>query len=212
MPIDVIRQIGAITRAISSREVEGQLARVLKASRVYDTDRADLWDALTNIERIPRWFLPVSGDLRLGGHYQFEGNAGGEIVACDPPEQFKVTWGMHGQVSWLNISLAEQGDGRTMLRLEHIAHVPDEMWNQYGPGAVGVGWDGGLLGLDLYLSGDSSVTPETAAEWMTGEEGKDFNRQSSEAWAQAAITAGTDPDAARAAAANTTAFYLGEEG
>ncbi|MBP8950211.1 MAG: SRPBCC family protein [Candidatus Promineofilum sp.] len=212
MALDVVRQIGATTRAISSRVVAGQLARVITASRVYDTGQADLWDALTNIERIPRWFLPVSGDLRLGGHYQFEGNAGGEIVACDPPEQFKVTWGMHGQVSWLNISLAEQGDGRTMLRLEHIAHVPDEMWNQYGPGAVGVGWDGGLLGLDLYLSGDSSVTPETAAEWMTGEEGKDFNRQSSEAWAQAAITAGTDPDAARAAAANTTAFYLGEEG
>lgn len=212
MALDVVRQIGATTRAISSRVVAGQLARVITASRVYDTGQADLWDALTNIERIPRWFLPVSGDLRLGGHYQFEGNAGGEIVACDPPEQFKVTWGMHGQVSWLNISLAEQGDGRTMLRLEHIAHVPDEMWNQYGPGAVGVGWDGGLLGLDLYLSGDSSVTPETAAEWMTGEEGKDFNRQSSEAWAQAAIAAGTDPDVARAAAANTTAFYLGEEG
>ena len=25
----------------------------------------------------PPWFLPVSGDLRVGGHFQLEGNAGG---------------------------------------------------------------------------------------------------------------------------------------
>ena len=154
MAIDVFRQIGAITRSLSSREVEGKPARVLTASRTYDTGRTELWDALTNIERIPRWFMPISGDLRLGGHYQLEGNAGGEIVACDPPQQFKITWGMHGQVSWLTITLSEQADDRTLLHLEHVAHVPDEMWDQYGPGAVGVGWDGGLLGLDLYLSGN----------------------------------------------------------
>lgn len=208
--MDVVRQIGAITRAISSREVEGQLARVIVATRVYDTDRAELWDALTNIERIPRWFMPVSGDLHLGGHYQFEGNAGGDIIACEPPERFRVTWGMHGQVSWLTISLAEQADGRTELRLEHIAHVPDEMWNEYGPGAVGVGWDSGLLGLGLYLAGKGEVTPETAAEWSATGEGRAFFSGSSGAWAAAAIAAGGDPEQANAAAARTTAFYLGE--
>ena len=210
MAIDVFRHIGAITRAISSREVEGRLARVLTASRVYNTDQADLWDALTSVERIPRWFLPISGDLRLGGHYQFEGNAGGEIVACDPPEQFKVTWGMQGQDSWVHVTLSAQEDGGTLLRLEHIAHVPDEMWDQYGPGAVGVGWDGGLLGLALYLSGDSSVTPETAAEGGVSEEGQSFSRQSSQAWAAADMADGTDADVARARAAQTAAFYTGQ--
>src|SRR5882724_8555264 len=28
------------------------------------------WDAMTNAERIPRWFLPISADLRLSGRYQ----------------------------------------------------------------------------------------------------------------------------------------------
>jgi hypothetical protein len=32
-----------------------------------------------------RRFPPVSGDLRLGGKYQLGGNAGGEILACEPP-------------------------------------------------------------------------------------------------------------------------------
>lgn len=208
--MDVFRMIGGITREISSREVDGRLARVLVAGRVYDTDRDDLWDALTNIERIPHWFMPVSGDLRLGGHYQFEGNAGGEIIACEPPERFTVTWGMHGQDSWLTIALAAQGDGRTALRLEHTAYVPDDMWDQYGPGAVGVGWDLGLLGLGLYLSGNQTVTPETAAAWLAGEEGQACVRQSSDSWAAASIADGTGPEQAHAAAARTTAFYLGE--
>ena len=96
------------------------------------------------------------------------------------------------------------------MRLEHIAHVPDEMWNQFGPGAVGVGWGSGLLGLALYLSSDHAVTPETAAEWMASDEGRAFVNGSSDGWAEAAIADGSEPEQARAAAANTTAFYLGE--
>lgn len=211
MTMDVIRLVGAVTRQISSREYNGRPARFLVASRVYDTDQADLWDALTNIERIPRWFMPITGDLRLGGHYQFEGNAGGDIVACNPPDRFTVTWGMQGQDSWLSIDLTPVASGGTELRLEHIAHVPDDMWQMYGPGAVGVGWDMGLLGMDQYLSGrDDRVTPEAAAEWMVTAEGKDYVHRTSDAWAVAAIADGGDPDVARAAAANTSAFYLGE--
>ena len=55
------------------------------ASRSYDTDIDDLWEAITNAERIPRWFLPITGELRLGGRYQLQGNAGGTITACEPP-------------------------------------------------------------------------------------------------------------------------------
>ncbi len=210
MAIDVITHIGALNRAISSREVDGRPARVLSASRVYDTDRTDLWDALTSRERIPRWFMPISGELRPGGRYQLEGNAGGEIVACDPPEQFRITWEMQGQASWVTVTLTEQGDGQTLLRLEHVAHVPDEMWNQFGPGATGVGWESGLLGLALYLSSDQAITPESAAEWMMSDEGRAFVRGSSDGWAEAAIADGADAEQARAAAANTAAFYLGE--
>ena len=38
----------------------------------------------------------------------------------------------------------------TRLTLEHIAHEDEEglkFWDQFGPGAVGVGWDLALLGL-----------------------------------------------------------------
>jgi uncharacterized protein YndB with AHSA1/START domain len=209
MAIDVTREIDAVTRELTTRERDGVPARVLVATRVYDAARRELWDALTNPERIPRWFLPISGDLRLGGRYQFQGNAGGEILACESPTHVAVTWEMHGQPSWLTLELADAPGGRTSLRLEHVAHVPEEFWEQYGPGAVGVGWDQALFGLDQHFASEVSVDPTSAATWVASDEGRSFVNLSSAAWCDASIAAGTDPEAARAAADRTTAVYTG---
>lgn len=207
---DVLRYIGAVTREIRSRDYEGRSARVLVATCAYDTKIDDVWDAITNAERIPRWFLPISGDLRLGGRYQLKGNAGGQITGCEPPRSLKLTWEMGGQVSWVNIGLTELSDGGTRLQLEHIAHIPDDLWNQYGPGAVGVGWDMVIMGLNRHLTTRASVDPKIAAVWPTTDEGKDFVRRSSDEWCQASIAAGTDEAAARSAAGCTTAAYTGQ--
>ena len=149
--MDLGRVIGAVTREVTDREYEGKPAKVVVAKRTYDTTPDDLWDALTNAERIPRWFLPVSGDLRLGGRYQLKGNAGGTITQCEPPKALGVTWEFGGQTSWVNVRLTARAAERTELELEHMAHVPDEFWDQYGPGAVGVGWDLALMGLGEHV-------------------------------------------------------------
>ena len=67
--IDVAHEISSVDRRIGSRTLPAGEARALTISRVYDTTPEDLWDACTNPERLPRWFLPVSGDLRPGGRY-----------------------------------------------------------------------------------------------------------------------------------------------
>ena len=211
MGIDVARVIGAVTREITVRDKNGAPARVLVAERSYDTDMEDLWDAITNAERIPRWLMPISGDLRLGGRYQLEGNAGGEVVLCEPPRRLGLTWGMQGQVSWVTVRLSEAAQGGTLLTLEHMAHVPDDLWDQYGPGAVGVGWDSMLLGLEQHVTRRVTVNPKDAIAWLGSDEGRSFVEQSSEAWAVASIKDGTDAKAARAAAARTTAAYTGTE-
>jgi uncharacterized protein YndB with AHSA1/START domain len=210
MNIDIAAALGAVVREISSREHEGRMARVLVAARTYDTDIDDLWDALTNAERIPRWFLPVSGDLRLGGRYQLKGNAGGEIQACEPPRRLAVTWQYGSEVSWVTVRLAVDPKGGARLELEHIAHVDPKRWDEFGPGAVGVGWDGALMGLGRYLETGVANDPQAALAWMGSAEGKDFYRRASQAWCEASMAAGTEPAAARAAAARTTAFYTGE--
>src|SRR5215510_8763774 len=117
MMMDVGRLIGATARELTTREYQGRPARVLVATRTYDTTQQDLWDAVTNPERIPRWFLPIEGDLRLRGRYQLKGNAGGDIVACDPPRHLSLTWETQGQVSWVNVDLSSSPSGGSELRL-----------------------------------------------------------------------------------------------
>lgn len=209
MKIDVAREVGAVVRAVESREHEGAHAKVVVAARTYDTTVDDLWDAITSKERIPRWFLPVSGELRLGGRYQLEGNAGGTITRCEPPRAVGMTWEFGGQTTWLEVRLEPTADGRAHLELEHIAHVSDGMWDEFGPGAVGVGWDMGLMGLANHLESGAAVDRGEAMAWLGSENGKDFVRASSDDWRRASIAAGTDEGAATAAAARTTAAYTG---
>ncbi|WP_067500477.1 SRPBCC family protein [Actinoplanes sp. TFC3] len=204
-------QVRAVRRTVASRLVEAGEARVATISQVYDTDLEDLWDAVTTAERIPRWFLPISGDLKQGGHYQFEGNAGGTITRCDAPTSFEATWEYNNEVSWVTVRLSSEGAGRTRFELEHVAHVSAELWEQYGPSATGIGWDMGLMGLANYMSSDKrpELDPAVAAAWTVSEDGKRFMRLSADSWAEAAIAGGDDPQAARAGADRTYGAYTG---
>jgi hypothetical protein len=80
------------------------------------------------------------------------------------------------------------------------------MWETYGPGAVGVGWDGGLLGLSLHLRGGEIAAEEREA-WPFSDEGRDFYRLSSAAWGEANRAAGADPARVARNVEATTAFY-----
>lgn len=210
LQFDVAHHVGAVYRELSSREVDGKPARVLVARRSYESGIDDVWDALTNPERIPRWFSPVSGDLKKGGRYQIEGNAGGTITSCDPPRSFNLTWEFGGETSWVQVTLKPDGEDRTKFELEHIAHVPDEFWDTYGPGAVGVGWDLAIMGLAEHLATGLSMDPAEAMAWPTTDNGKEFVRACSDAWGQASISNGTPEPQALAAAENTRQFYTGE--
>jgi uncharacterized protein YndB with AHSA1/START domain len=207
--IDIVREIEAVQREVGEGRVSAGVGRAVRLRRDYDAPIEDVWDALTNPERIGRWFLPLSGEYHVGGRYQFEGNAGGEIVACERPHRLKVTW-VYGEVtsdadvSEVEVRLSAVDGGATRFELEHTAIVPEDRWAEYGPGAVGVGWDGGLLGLSLHLRGGSVGDPEA---WQLSAEGRDFASRSSEAWGEANRAAGADPAVAARGATNTQAFY-----
>jgi uncharacterized protein YndB with AHSA1/START domain len=207
--IDVTEQINAVRRQVGGRVLEAGEARTVVVGQAYGTGLDDLWDACTNPERIKRWFLPVSGELKLGGKYQIEGNAGGTITRCDAPHGFDATWEYGGDVSWIEVRLTAESDDRTRFELSHIAHVDDERWAEFGPGAVGVGWDLGLMGLGTHLSSGRGVNRDESAAWPASEDGRRFMTLSSEQWYEASVAAGTDKEAARAAADRTTAAYTG---
>jgi uncharacterized protein YndB with AHSA1/START domain len=209
--VDVDHQIKAVQRNVGTRTIDTGEAHVVTVSQSYDTDPADLWDAVTNIERIPRWFLPISGDLKVGGSYQFEGHANGTILTCDPPNNFTATWEYGGNVSWIDVSISSEDPDRARLVVEHIVDVDDEMWRDFGPGAMGIGWDSMLLGLALHLVSGESIDPSFGQQWTGTEDGRRFLTMSGEEWYTANVALGEDPAAARASADRCRKAYLGEE-
>ena len=116
--MDYSKALGIEYRVVKDAEYQGQSVRVVSGARTYSAQTEELWDALTNAERIPRWFGPVGGELKLGGRYQLEGNAGGEITRCIPPTAFDLTWEYAENVSWVTVRLESIADG-TRLTLEH---------------------------------------------------------------------------------------------
>lgn len=202
--------LGAVARSATAREENGRMAFEIVAAREYNTGAADLWDALTNPVRLEQWFLPVTGELQEGGNFQFEGNAGGEIRECAAPASLVVTWGMGEDTSLVSLKLEEVAADCTRLTLEHTGKVAPEFWEQYGPGAVGIGWDMALFGAAEHLLPEPAVTRANAETWMMSDEGKSFSRESGAAWGEAAIAGGDEPAAAERAAATVIGFYTGE--
>ncbi len=207
MDLDVEAHLRAVDRSVSSSTRDGAPARTVTLSRQYDTTLENLWDAVTNPLRIPRWFMPITGKLELGGRYQLEGNAGGVVETCAPMAHFAATWEFGGDVSWIEASFSDDAPG-ARLTLNHIALLSPH-WDEYGPGAVGVGWDTGLLGLALHIVAPDEPKVDEEA-FVVSPPGKAFIAGSSDAWALAAIADGGDAEAARAAARRTTGFYTGE--
>lgn len=203
---------GAEFRRVENREHLGKPALVGVVIRIYETTVEDLWEAVTTPERLARWFLPVEGDLKVGGRYQLKGNAGGTITRCDPPEALDLTWEFGGGTSWVNLRLAPDGQ-KARLTLEHIAHkdgIGEDHLKQYGPGATGIGWDLALHGLEQHLARpEVAIDPAAFEAWTLSTEGKSFIRKCGEAWGEAHIASGANPEEARAQAERTIAFYTG---
>ena len=209
MSIDHERHLAAVERTVTEIEREGRRAFDVSLSRSIAASVGDAWDAVTNAERIPRWFAPVTGELTLGGRYQIEGNAGGEITACEPPSHFALTWEFMGDVSWVEVRLEGEGDDRVRLTLSH-AQLHSPFWDHYGPGATGVGWEMGFMGLAMHLEQPDTPLP-TDEELAFSEEGKAWVAGSAEGWGRAAVAAGEDAGVADLAARRTAAFYTGQE-
>jgi uncharacterized protein YndB with AHSA1/START domain len=177
--IDIASQLNAIHRQVERQppaDGAGERVSVL-LRRSYDTAAQDVWDAVTHPDRIKRWLMPISGELGVGGSFQLEGNAGGEILTCEPPRLLRVSFG--GPTSIVQLRLTPDGDRDTVLELEHT--VPIEI-AQSGAGAlwVGPGWDGALLGLGLFLRGEAIGDPVAAAN---SPQARAFSKQSVHAWA-----------------------------
>lgn len=209
-PTDPSAYIGGARREVRAATREGHPTKVVVAGRQFDAPASQVWDAISNPERIPRWFLPVSGDLGEGGHYELRGNAGGTIQRCEAPHVLALTWEIFGATSWVEVELADYAGG-TELELRHEQHI-DPRWEQFGPGAVGVGWDLALLGMAIHLDTGAAVDPEGFQTWSTSQAGIEFVGDCALGWQEADIDGGEGPGQARRRGAQVEAFFTGAGG
>jgi uncharacterized protein YndB with AHSA1/START domain len=181
--IDLAQHLQAVHREVSHAGADNEMVAVVMR-RTYQADIDDVWNAVTDPDRVRRWFLPLTGDLRVGGSFQLEGNAGGDILDCARPDRLRVTFG--GPDSVVELRLAAVEDGTTTLELDH--RVPLAMAGSVaGSIFVGPGWDGAFLGLSLYLAGEVPVDPVAAAN---SPEAQEYSRQSVASWVDVSTRSG----------------------
>jgi uncharacterized protein YndB with AHSA1/START domain len=162
---DILDMLDGTHREIDYRETPAGRVRSLLIRREYDAAITDVWDAITDPERLRRWFLPVTGDLREGGTFQLKDNAGGEIRRCAAPTLLAVTWAYgDAPASDVEIRLIETA-GVTTLELHHAPVAEtidfdgrdiDPVLNDAETGiwGLGAGWELGVIGLGMYLRGE----------------------------------------------------------
>jgi uncharacterized protein YndB with AHSA1/START domain len=208
---DIIDQLHAVTRSLGRTTIPAGDARTVVLTRTYAAEIEDVWDALTTADRLARWFLPIEGDLRLGGNYRLNDSTRGDILACEPPRLLRITWLYGEDATAKDISEVEahlEPDGpHTRLTLTHAAVVNDEFWTQYGPGATGVGWDLAVIALDRHLHSES-FDPTT---WESTPDAKQAATHSSVAWGEIARASGTPADQAAQWVDATTEFYTADQ-
>jgi len=148
-------------REVGRRRIAAGEARTAVIRRRYDAPVQGLWDACTDPARLNRWFLKVSGDLRVGGTFSLAGNASGEILRCEPPRLLTVTW-VYGDrpADEVELRLVPGKDAHTVLELEHASvceTAPDGVADAIL--GVGVGWEMALDYLEKFFRGELPDTP-----------------------------------------------------
>jgi uncharacterized protein YndB with AHSA1/START domain len=179
---DITHLINNTRRQIVDRQIGSGKARALVLHRRYDAEIDDVWQACTDPERMSRWFLKVTGDLRPGGTYQLDGNAGGQILRCEPPRLLRVTWVYpEHPTGEVELRLSPDPTGGTVFELEYALPVDDFPTEALG---IGPGWEPALYALDLHLR---DKLPDISAEkWRNGElptEVVDLIDESTRLWA-----------------------------
>jgi hypothetical protein len=67
---DVLDELAAARRTMGAATLPAGDAYTMELRRRYDAPVDDVWNAITDPERLGRWLKSVTGDLRLGGSFR----------------------------------------------------------------------------------------------------------------------------------------------
>jgi uncharacterized protein YndB with AHSA1/START domain len=132
---------GAGSRILGSvRSAEG--VGVVRIEDRYDTDIDDLWSAITDPDRLARWFGELDGEPSPEGKFHVRipgaGERNGQVEACEPPQHLLVTMrdpdARPGQPEQLSVEAQlNAGGDQTHLTIE-VKGIPLKLIAFYGAG------------------------------------------------------------------------------
>jgi uncharacterized protein YndB with AHSA1/START domain len=172
----------------ADREVATGPARGAVSRRRVDAPIEDVWSLFADPERMRLWNPDsVTGEFRLGGKFNIKNNASGEVLRCEPPTLFRVSWIYAGSYSEFEVRLSSSA-GATVVEFEHL--MTDEelaaagMSVSEGLVAAGTGWDFSLEYLDRYVRGELDEPPTAHDGWEASAEDEELFSQSERLWKQ----------------------------
>jgi uncharacterized protein YndB with AHSA1/START domain len=133
------------------RRLEGGKG-VVRMEDVYAAELGELWSAVTDPERLARWLVQVTGDLRVGGaietRFTSSWSGPGRIEVCEPPSHLLVTLSPDSpDETVIEAWLSTEGDKTRLIVEERGIPVPELAGH-------GAGWQAHVEDLAAHLSGE----------------------------------------------------------
>ncbi|MGC1239865.1 MAG: SRPBCC family protein [Acidimicrobiales bacterium] len=128
---------------MTTNETDGTIEEVgdtlvLRFERRYSNSINDVWDAITNPERIAQWWLPFDADITVepvaGGSYELRGKGGAptlswKVLRADAPHLFAHTHVEPGVViTW---ELSVEGDGCVLVLTQTVPDRASAVGNNF---------------------------------------------------------------------------------
>lgn len=137
----------------------------LRFERHYPFPIADVWDAITDRDRLGRWLFPTTFEPRVGGSVEVDmgeyGTARGQVLAWAEPRELEYEWQQPDSIgggadgTWhIRLELTAVGDDHTTLVFEHLLPEP-------GRPEFAAGWHWYLERLALLLGGGHPAAVES---------------------------------------------------
>lgn len=112
---------------------------VVRIEDRFDVDMDEVWAALTDPQRLARWYGDVEGELKAGGEFHCRVFASGwqgtsRVTVCDPPRRFALVSKESGDLNESAVEVTLTADeGKTTIVYEHRG-IPLELLFAYGAG------------------------------------------------------------------------------
>jgi uncharacterized protein YndB with AHSA1/START domain len=126
---------GRILGSLRSGDDKG----IVRMDDRFDTEIEELWSALTDPQRLARWYGDLEGDLQLDGEYRFrlyatESQGTGRIKACEPPHRLLVMIKEADEPDEGVIEVTLVADGDQTILVWEERGMPLDLLAAYGAG------------------------------------------------------------------------------